>query len=86
MSKAVGVPADLNCAPLHASEKRRGLNQLDGLDGVEMCAADKWLASVVMSDHCLFRGLCLPRLGIVWLGTSILFNPSILSPSVFSTK
>ena len=65
ISKAGGVPADLNCAPLHASEKRRLLNQLDGLDILEMCAADEGLASVVLPDHCLLRGLCLPGLGIV---------------------
>jgi hypothetical protein len=47
---------------------------------------DKWLASVVLPDHCLLRGLCLPRLGIVWLGTSILFNPSILSPFCILVK
>ena len=55
-----GVTADLNCAPLHASEKRRRLNQLGGLDVVEMCAADEWLAAsccqtIAFSEACVCR-------------------------------
>jgi len=57
--------------------KRRRQNQLNVLDVVEMCTADKLFVRVLLPDHSLLKGLCLPRLGIVWLSSLVLFNPSI---------